>query len=450
MSAPASSPKPRQRPPRLAVIGLDGTPFPLLKTLTDGGYCPNLAALLVTGDCKQTHSSRPPLSSVAWTSFATACNPGRHGIFGFIDRRPNPLETFIPTTADRKAPPWWEPISRAGGRVLVLNCPGNYPPQPVNGLLIAGFEAPNLEKATFPASYLPRLEEWGYIVDADVHLGHQDRAAFARQLTQVIDGRFRAFLGLLDAEPWDAVLCVCKETDLLHHFFWADWEAQSGWGFDYFLETYRQIDRYIGQTLERFDAGTELALLADHGFCRLHAEVYVNDWLREQGWFVAGPRHNPGTLDPAAGTRAYALAGGRVYVNLRGREATGEVPSTEYETVMEQLGGALAAWTHPERGETIFAGVRRGAEAYEGPYAHLAADLLPDWQRGYDLRGTHPSGQVFAQGAFSGMHSVDDAFLYVRRRRLRDGLIMLHDVGATVAALAGVTLPGADGRSALA
>ena len=72
---------------RVCVIGLDGTPASLLRRLIDAGELPALAALASEG-VGEAVAPLPPVSSVSWASATTGQNPGRHGVYGFVERNP--------------------------------------------------------------------------------------------------------------------------------------------------------------------------------------------------------------------------------------------------------------------------------------------------------------------------------------------------------------------------
>ena len=122
----------RRRPARAVVIGLDGTPFSLIRRLADEGRMPAVADLLARGSLREMRSVVPTVSSVAWTSITTGCNPGRHGLYGFVDRLPATHEMFIPTGRHRRVPSWIEHFSGIGRRVFSMGVPGTYPPRAVN------------------------------------------------------------------------------------------------------------------------------------------------------------------------------------------------------------------------------------------------------------------------------------------------------------------------------
>ncbi len=80
----------RRRPParsrvrRVVILGLDGLDYGLTQTLLDAGKLPHLAALRDQGCFKPLGSTLPPISPVAWSSFQTGVNPGKHNIFDFL------------------------------------------------------------------------------------------------------------------------------------------------------------------------------------------------------------------------------------------------------------------------------------------------------------------------------------------------------------------------------
>ena len=70
---------------RLLVIGLDGATFDLIKPWVRQGELPNIAKILQRGVHGELKSTVPPMSPPAWTSFMTGKNPGKHGIFHFVE-----------------------------------------------------------------------------------------------------------------------------------------------------------------------------------------------------------------------------------------------------------------------------------------------------------------------------------------------------------------------------
>jgi len=72
---------------RVIIIALDGATFDILDPWLDAGHLPTLQKLRDEGAKAQLMTTFPPITAAAWNSFATGKNPGKHGIFEFLQRR---------------------------------------------------------------------------------------------------------------------------------------------------------------------------------------------------------------------------------------------------------------------------------------------------------------------------------------------------------------------------
>ena len=63
--------------------------------MLDEGKLPNFAKLRDQGSFKPLGSTLPPISPVAWSSFQTGTNPGKHNVFDFLT--PD-LKTYAPSS----------------------------------------------------------------------------------------------------------------------------------------------------------------------------------------------------------------------------------------------------------------------------------------------------------------------------------------------------------------
>ena len=71
---------------RVIFLGLDGLDPRLTEKYLAEGKLPNLAKLRAQGSYHRLRTTFPALSPVAWSTFATGVNPGRHNIFDFLNR----------------------------------------------------------------------------------------------------------------------------------------------------------------------------------------------------------------------------------------------------------------------------------------------------------------------------------------------------------------------------
>ena len=66
------------------IIGLDGMSPELLDLLIKRGIFLQIKGLKALSSYGDLESTYPPVTGPVWTSFATGVNPGKHGIFDFV------------------------------------------------------------------------------------------------------------------------------------------------------------------------------------------------------------------------------------------------------------------------------------------------------------------------------------------------------------------------------
>jgi predicted AlkP superfamily phosphohydrolase/phosphomutase len=427
---------------KVVVIGPDGTPLSLIRRLMDQGELPNFARIFQDGSVRPMTSAIPAVSSVAWSSFMTGKNPGKHGIYGFLDHHPNSYDTFIPNSRAMRGDTLWEILSRHGKRVVVMNVPVTYPPRQVNGILVAGFLAPKLEKGTYPPSIGQQLVNMGYRLDVDPWQARKDRDKFIEDLYYTLEMREKAMLHFMDTEEWDFFMLQIMETDRLHHFLWEEMEKDDPKYAPAFLELYRRMDGLLGRLYDRLAEDVTLVVMSDHGFTLMKKEVYVNRWLQDNGWlsFTTDSPESLGDIHPDS--KAYSMDPGRIFINLRGREPLGGVdPGSEYEALREELVQSLVVLQDPDSGEPMIERVYRREEIYSGECYSQAPDLVAMPHRGYDLKGSLKKDVLTDRGVITGTHTYDDAMLYIRGQEIGKDVASIVDVMPTILHLMGVPVP---------
>jgi len=154
---------------KTVVIGFDGMDYHRLKTfMKEGEKYPNFEKLMQEGTFAPLQSTEPPISPVAWSSFSTGVNPGKHNIFDFLSTDRNtympkmsgsdiipPKKTvkigkyIIPISKAkvelmRKSKSFWKIISGKGIFSSVLRIPYSFPPEKFYGLMLSGLGTPDL------------------------------------------------------------------------------------------------------------------------------------------------------------------------------------------------------------------------------------------------------------------------------------------------------------------
>jgi len=84
---------------RVIVLGLDGLDPKLCEKFMAEDKMPNFKRLSEQGSFRRLKTTLPAMSPVAWSSFATGVNPGKHNIFDFLapDRK-----TYLPVLSSTK------------------------------------------------------------------------------------------------------------------------------------------------------------------------------------------------------------------------------------------------------------------------------------------------------------------------------------------------------------
>jgi predicted AlkP superfamily phosphohydrolase/phosphomutase len=184
----------KSRVKRVVILGLDGMDHGLTESMLEEGKLPHLAALRDRGCFRPLGSTVPPISPVAWSSFQTGVNPGKHNIFDFLTpdlnnyhaklssveirppRRVLRLGNYrIPLGGAhvrllRKSRPFWNVLSDHGIFSSVLRVPITFPPEKLRGVLLSAMCVPDLRgtQGMF-AHYTTRGRDEGEKIGGDVH-----------------------------------------------------------------------------------------------------------------------------------------------------------------------------------------------------------------------------------------------------------------------------------------
>jgi predicted AlkP superfamily phosphohydrolase/phosphomutase len=307
-------------------IGLDGATFDLIKPFIAQGKLPIIKKLMDGGAFSELRSTVPPVTASAWSSFMTGKNPGAHGLFDFMQRRDDSYDLAPVSALDRDGKAVWDLIGDAGKKVIVMNVPVTWPPQPVNGALITGMLTPrNADNFTYPRELAAELRErvGEYIVYSDEVYSKGRGEIFLNALKHSANQRARAAEYLMQKQPWDFFMLVFPETDTVSHGLWSAYDsthhehdpAQAAKYREGILEIYQHIDDLLARLLNIIasaegakqsptrDAEIALSqeprlamtndvtilLMSDHGHGPVRNFLYVNNFLAQRGYLRFKP-----------------------------------------------------------------------------------------------------------------------------------------------------------------
>lgn len=465
-------------PPKTLLVGLDAACWEYLDPLLQAKKLPNLERLLHQGTSGTLRSVMPPITPAAWSSLVTGVNPGKHGVFEWVQRRPGDY-SFVPVDArQRCGTPVWKRLNAAGIRTGVVNIPLTYPVEPLDGFLLCGFSAPPSKRdLTYPASLLNEIEaRYGpYQPDVDMPPeGTWSPGAYQAERS-FQERQVRTAAWLANVHQVHVLILNLMLLDHANHTMPDEAVVE---------QAIIDSDADLGLLLDEF-APDNVMLISDHGSRRVRGVFLMQAWLAEQGVLKRPPRpvnsqaqvanfllrrmqngrshlanriyrrilrealvrlpHTWTTslrsrLESAiplanlqietldrfvpAETRVFQPGGhrGSLTINLVGREPQGVVQPEEKEALTAELIEKLSAVCDPETGEKVFPAIYRPEEIYSGPFTAHAPDLIGDyygsrWSVVSKLPGLHPRPwRYFMVGErWFGDHSRDGIFVFAGR-----------------------------------
>lgn len=195
---------------RVIVLGFDGMDYGLASALMAEGLMPNFSRLAASGRFGPLATTIPAQSPVAWSTFITGTDPGRHGIYDFVHRDPGSRQPYLSTSRTtpagrklrigryqfplsggtvellRKGQPFWETLADRGVRTTIVRMPANFPPSGTADRELSGMGTPDLlgtygsyslytsepfafRGRTLPGGRLHRVDVRDNVVEATLH-----------------------------------------------------------------------------------------------------------------------------------------------------------------------------------------------------------------------------------------------------------------------------------------
>jgi hypothetical protein len=323
----------------LIVIGIDGATWDVIDPMIAAGDLPNLSRLKNRGLWGPLIAVEPMASPVIWTSFGTGHFGRQHGILDFVyPYQPGPKRPVQST--ERRRPALWNLASNAGRKVTVAGYFVTYPAETVNGTMISYNSKQRQPGADYPADALlpirgsldsidgdekwalwSRFLPWDFNPEnppqGDGPLAEAHRLISDRVEKRGLHAEYtrRAALYLADS-PFDVFISYFGLVDFASHSLWkyyddTDFETKADPEMKQLLggvipETYRFMDEFIGELLEKAPANANVIIVSDHGFGSAtgtfsvaeHNRHLMSGNHRHDGIFIAaGPDISSGEID---------------------------------------------------------------------------------------------------------------------------------------------------------
>ena len=154
---------------RVVIVGLDGQDPELTEKWMNEGLLPNFSRLRQTGTFSRLGTTLPAESPVAWSSFQTGCNPGKHRIYDFLVPNRKSLMPELSSAnvtaparslklgkyriplgrpsiaAGRRSESFWSILGKFGIFSAVLRVPITFPPEKFEGVLLSAMNVPDVK-----------------------------------------------------------------------------------------------------------------------------------------------------------------------------------------------------------------------------------------------------------------------------------------------------------------
>ena len=390
-------------------IGIDAAEISLVERWIDEGCLPALRKLKQEGGYGPLASTAEWLVGSPWPSFYTSTPPSEHGMYHYLVWRPDRMATERPSMDWMPLKPFWRGLGALGKRVIAVDIPLAYAPEPFDGIEIAGwathevieppasFPPELLEKVTRRFGKPPFANEETYLLSASELLSVRDQCIRTTEMVAELS------MTLMEEEPWDLFLVGFAAAHRGGHQLW-DLTGVAGEVLpdqvseveDALKQVYIACDRAIGRLIEKAGCDTTVLVFSLHG---MGPNASRSDLLREMLDRILAEDDN--TANPAPATRlskklrallpirfrswvknrlpitaqdrltlfwrtggidwqttrafaAFCDLDGYVRINLKGREAQGIVePGKEYHDLCEKIADGLATFVDEDTGQAI-------------------------------------------------------------------------------------------------
>ena len=282
---------------RVVIFGLDGVPPHLVDRGIATGRLPNFERMRAEGADGQTRSTVPPLSMIAWSSFATGRNPGNHGVYNFMLKEEGEYGTnFVNAdTLREKSKSVWEYLDAEGKRSGVMNVMPGYPPSRTSGFHISdNITTPSTGSYAFPDELQSDIEERVGEYDVDPYESYDD-GTDEENLGELLDNffeierkRIEVAKLLVEEYPCEFYSLVFSGPDNVLHVLGHVLDEQhpkhdpevASRHEDKPMQLLEMYDDLLGWTMERLDEEEDaLLVLSDHGHGPVYQTINLNSWL---------------------------------------------------------------------------------------------------------------------------------------------------------------------------
>lgn len=319
---------------KIFVLGLDGVSWDQLNPLMKEGVLKNLKSICAKGVSGRMESIIPPETVPAWFAIATGLNPGKTGVFDYVNRTSRDSHAIVPLSPNCYSQrSIWDYLGKNGYEVGLFGYPTMSPPLEVQGFCVSGPDRSWEHPLAFPEGLEQELNDITGGYEDHINLRNpkyrKNIDTFFTDLNRIIKKQCNAIKYLAEKKNWDFFFAVFTFTDWMEHMLCKYYDTShpdhdppaSREVLKKYHETWAIIDEFIGGLKSMLSEETLMMIISDHGSGPVASAFYANTWLERMGWL----RKKRGWKQRVAGNlklfdgKSHSRYGSRVFRILRNR-----------------------------------------------------------------------------------------------------------------------------------
>ncbi len=456
------------------VIGLDGVPFKLINVWKN--RIPIFRKIFSRCVYAIFKSTIPSQTSIALPSLFTGKNPGKTGVFDFVDDFEN-----LVRIDSIKHPKLWDILDSYNIKSLFYNTRIIYPlPKTNNCVFIDSglFSRITLCEPKKYAKYLGNFPKECELIELKLKKG-ASQEEIANKVIEFIECKYDIFKNIILEENFEFILYWIGETDILHHYCWDNDNL--------ILKAYSKIWSLVNKIIEDFE-DWNIFIVSDHGAERRPSvNFYIDKWLASKGYLKMKTnmyifsvlyliarkvlpfeirnrlvkRNRKDRKEYSKNTNMKRFHGidyeksMAYYSRNWGISINRELVGSEYEKLRQKLISDLKSLEY--KGKKVFREVLKREEIYNGEYISKVPDIVLRASEDFQLK-PGPSFKIFGKSekdryGYVGSHNwARDGIFIAFGPDIKDdgkfiGEIQIYDLMPTILHMYGIPIPDdVDGR----
>lgn len=421
---------------KILAVALDAAEPSLIEKWMEDGSLPVMKKLRGQGMYGRLSSPADWLTGSSWPTFYTGVNPANHGFYNYLVWNAEKMDTEIPNWERMPLRPFWRNLKNpAAPRLVVVDVPLTYAPEPFNGREIISFATHDtlVPFSGYPQEFvdLIRTRYGAELVSNERYdlLSKKDFIQTRDEMIRVAQQVGELCADLIRQGDWDFFLASFACIHRAGHRLWGlnnikePLTPSEGAEFsDALRQIYIACDQELGKLMEAAGPDTIFLVFSLHGMRyntsrniilpEMLRRVLLDEYMEKSAPSVgllscirdlipSGIRHrvksmlpvnirhrltsfwrrNPNSWDKTPAFSMMADAQGWIRINLKGREKLGTVhPGREYDELCEKIATGLRTYVDADTNQPIVKNIVRASQVFEGEKLDMLPDLIIQWE----------------------------------------------------------------------